>query len=178
MLLLLFSLSFFESPLCWNLVKINISAPENMHCLKRENVWWSLVWSSYVHKVMSESVFWTKKETGILILGQSCRTTWHLAIIVQKWFFTGIMLVNVIYTPISTPIWEKCILRTSSHEHQCPSLTGFSNKWFFFMLFIQIGHWDFIGVTMGESHIYMDKTLHTGKQKLKWNMRIIQFISV
>lgn len=71
------------------------------------------------------------------------------------------MLVNVIYTPI----WEKCILRTSSHEHQCPSLTGFSNKWFFFMLFIQIGHWDFIGVTMGESHIYMDKTLHTGKQE-------------
>lgn len=131
-----------------------------MHCLKRENVWWSLVWSSYVHKVMSESVF--------------CRTTWHLAVIVQKWFFTGIMLVNVIYTPI----WEKCILRTSSHEHQCPSLTGFSNKWFFFMLFIQIGHWDFIGVTMAESHIYMDKTLHTGKQKLKWNMRIIQFISV
>lgn len=35
------------------------------------------------------------------------------------------------------------------------------------MLLIQIGHWDFIGVTMEESHIYMDKTLHTGKQKLK-----------
>lgn len=57
-----------------------------------------LMWSNYAHKVMSESPsVLKKKETGILILGQSCRTTWHLAVIVQKWFFTGIMLVNVIY---------------------------------------------------------------------------------